>query len=819
MVPLYLHLQGKEGFTGEKGIGIKSVFSVCDTYEIHSNGFHIGFDKRLSIMEPYNITEDAKCIQNIFYPDHRGSVLRLPFTRSIFRSISAELRKICLEDLLLFTRKICYFKTEGSQRLVRETMPVDAKRSWIKFSHSNPDAQSYWYLKTATCTPSQKRTERHKRFVDTKVSIAVRFEKKDSGSSEASDGDCDGASNDGDDECDDESKGAANSDTDCDDNDCWVTSGVTERPLLCFPEDPKLHPIYAFLPTQECIFPFALQGDFILTANREALTDCLWNRQLLNEVPQLFIEVMLDLAGAVNNRFHEDRATAMCLLSEHPSTAGAAAGAGAAAVLGVSSNSPRFDIELLWADVLSLLPKPSSKDLFKPIVDGIYEALCEMPFLLSSTGARWCSSKLIMGSVLFNPAELIPEGLLERCTGKRFLHRMVAPIDREIVKLLRITALDVNTVYHCIEAASKEQSPPLSLSQSPLPSTSIFFPFPSVSHSEDNSSTHPDLIPIHILAGLLLALVKLSPKCQEAKVICDKLRCLYIWPTAASCVRISLEGKVVYIPGKTKSRCLSLLPPDLVTLIDMELFIQADKLSLGGAADLQKWLLLNFKPRSNRRDRESCPFRGLELLSLHAVALNDIIPLFEKVKRNGKGNEKEKEKWIEKATWDEKEKEKEKEGFELNRVTAAACMAVLFLSNTPLGDSAIIPTLQASGNTADEALLWSNAVQDRESHLRTSIKSTKNQGRRLIERESGIHEEEEEEVHLGLESESSAVCCMERQGLKSTLQQVTPQAPTSVYHHVVHKVLLSTSLTFPTLLFLMSHSLTYTHSISALYLI
>jgi hypothetical protein len=813
MVPCYIHLQGEEGFTGEKGIGIKSVFSVCDTYEIHSNGFHIGFDKRLSIVEPYNIREDAKCIQNIFYPDNRGSALRLPFTRGIFQSVSAELRKICLEDLLLFTRKICYFETKESQRLVRETISVDAKRSWIKFSHSNPDAQSYWYVKTTTCTPSQKRTERHKGFVGTKVSIAIRFERKDSGSRGTSDGECDGASNDGDNECDDESKGAANSDTD--DDGCWVTSGVTERPLLCFPEAPKLHPIYAFLPTQECIFPFALQGNFILTANKEALTDCIWNRELLSKVPKLFIEVMLDLAGALKNRFYEDRAAAVCLLSEHPSTAGAATGAGA--VLGVSANSPRYDIDLSWADILSLLPRSSSKDLFKHIVNGIYEALCEMPFLLSSTGAPWCSSKLIMGSVLFNPAELIPEGLLERCTGKRFLHRMVAPIDREIIKLLRITALDVNTVYHCIEATSKEQSPPLSLSQSPLPTTPFFFPLPSISHSEDNSSTYPDLIPIpiHILAGLLLALVKLSAKREEAKLICDKLRGLQIWPTATSCVRVSLEGKVVYIPGKIKSRCLSLLPPDLVTLIDIELFLQADKLALGGAAHLQIWLLLNFKPRCNRTDRGSYPFGGIELLSLHAVALNDINPLFERVKRNRKGNEKEKEKWIENARWDEKEMEKKV--FELNRVTAAACMAILFLSNAPLGDSAIMPTLQASGNTAEGAMLWSNAEHDRESHLRTSIKSTKNQGKRLIEGERGTHEEEE--VHLGLESEDSAVCCMERQGLKSILQQVTPQAPTSVYHKVVHILLLSTSLTFSTSLFLISHSITCIHLMSALFLI
>ena len=34
----------RSGYIGQKGIGFKSVFRVTDTPEIHSNGFHIGFD-------------------------------------------------------------------------------------------------------------------------------------------------------------------------------------------------------------------------------------------------------------------------------------------------------------------------------------------------------------------------------------------------------------------------------------------------------------------------------------------------------------------------------------------------------------------------------------------------------------------------------------------------------------------------------------------------------------------------------------------------------------------------------------------------------
>lgn len=34
----------RSGYIGQKGIGFKSVFRVTDAPEIHSNGFHIGFD-------------------------------------------------------------------------------------------------------------------------------------------------------------------------------------------------------------------------------------------------------------------------------------------------------------------------------------------------------------------------------------------------------------------------------------------------------------------------------------------------------------------------------------------------------------------------------------------------------------------------------------------------------------------------------------------------------------------------------------------------------------------------------------------------------
>jgi len=42
--------RSKPGYTGQKGIGFKSVFQITDCPSIHSNGFHIKFDLNLDPM-------------------------------------------------------------------------------------------------------------------------------------------------------------------------------------------------------------------------------------------------------------------------------------------------------------------------------------------------------------------------------------------------------------------------------------------------------------------------------------------------------------------------------------------------------------------------------------------------------------------------------------------------------------------------------------------------------------------------------------------------------------------------------------------------
>ncbi|KAK4448413.1 hypothetical protein QBC34DRAFT_495382 [Podospora aff. communis PSN243] len=69
--------------------------------------------------------------------------------------------------------------------------------------------------------------------------------------------------------------------------------------LLAFPAiDPatfaplKNQSVYAFLPIRDCGLKFSLQGDFILTANREDVMDSPWNRALLEASAHAFVSAV-----------------------------------------------------------------------------------------------------------------------------------------------------------------------------------------------------------------------------------------------------------------------------------------------------------------------------------------------------------------------------------------------------------------------------------------------------------------------------------------------------------------------------------------------
>lgn len=58
------------GYIGQKGIGFKSVFRVTDAPEIHSNGFHVSFDRSrddMGFVVPLWLGPDPQAARWVFY--------------------------------------------------------------------------------------------------------------------------------------------------------------------------------------------------------------------------------------------------------------------------------------------------------------------------------------------------------------------------------------------------------------------------------------------------------------------------------------------------------------------------------------------------------------------------------------------------------------------------------------------------------------------------------------------------------------------------------------------------------------------------------
>lgn len=55
-------------FTGQKGIGFKSVFRITDAPEVHSNGYHIKFDVNsgpMGYILPHWVAEEERTEQDM----------------------------------------------------------------------------------------------------------------------------------------------------------------------------------------------------------------------------------------------------------------------------------------------------------------------------------------------------------------------------------------------------------------------------------------------------------------------------------------------------------------------------------------------------------------------------------------------------------------------------------------------------------------------------------------------------------------------------------------------------------------------------------
>ncbi|XP_055510244.1 uncharacterized protein wu:fj29h11 isoform X2 [Leucoraja erinacea] len=231
----------KYGYIGQKGIGFKSVFKVTDTPEIHSNGFHICFDKLSGPMgyilphwaedqRPVELTgseaEKARWTTKIVLPLKPQNQQM----QNLFHDIDP--------SLLLFLHRLRSItiinKVKGQDFLVTRK---DLANNILEVKHRT--GADHWLV-----VKSILDARKIKDNVEcTELALAFKL----------------------------------------------VTEKRSQRPR----SQPEKQPVFAFLPLRSFGFRFIIQGDFDIPSSREDIDrDSPWNQWLRSEIPQLFLKAM-----------------------------------------------------------------------------------------------------------------------------------------------------------------------------------------------------------------------------------------------------------------------------------------------------------------------------------------------------------------------------------------------------------------------------------------------------------------------------------------------------------------------------------------------
>ncbi|XDV45221.1 hypothetical protein PO909_013352, partial [Leuciscus waleckii] len=228
----------KYGYIGQKGIGFKSVFKVTDCPEIHSNGFHIKFDKTsgpMGYILPHWVEQERPVSQAAkdIAEQRWTTKIHLPLrsenyqTKNLFHDVHP--------SLLLFLhrlRSITIFN-EAEKRLVSMTRR-DLSHNILEVAHTGGEER--WLVVKRMLYPKKIKED-----VES-TELALAFQLSESSSCEAK---------------------------------------------------PQKQPVFAFLPLRSFGFRFIIQGDFDIPSSREDVDrDSSWNQWLRSEIPQLFVHAM-----------------------------------------------------------------------------------------------------------------------------------------------------------------------------------------------------------------------------------------------------------------------------------------------------------------------------------------------------------------------------------------------------------------------------------------------------------------------------------------------------------------------------------------------
>ncbi|XP_058649126.1 uncharacterized protein wu:fj29h11 isoform X2 [Onychostoma macrolepis] len=228
----------KYGYIGQKGIGFKSVFKVTNCPEIHSNGFHIRFDKKsgpMGYILPHWVEQERPVSAGAreIAEQRWATKIHLPLrsesyqTKNLFHDVHP--------SLLLFLhrlRSITIFN-EAEKRLVSMTRR-DLSHNILEVAHTGGEER--WLVVKRMLYPKKIKED-----VES-TELALAFQLSDSSS-------------------------------------CDVK--------------PQKQPVFAFLPLRSFGFRFIIQGDFDIPSSREDVDrDSSWNQWLRSEIPQLFVHAM-----------------------------------------------------------------------------------------------------------------------------------------------------------------------------------------------------------------------------------------------------------------------------------------------------------------------------------------------------------------------------------------------------------------------------------------------------------------------------------------------------------------------------------------------
>ncbi|XP_029311722.1 uncharacterized protein LOC115024372 isoform X2 [Cottoperca gobio] len=229
----------KYGYIGQKGIGFKSVFKVTDCPEIHSNGFHLRFDKTCGPMGYIlpHWTEDERLLDTRDINPHSWTTkICLPLrseskqTRNLFHDVHP--------SLLLFLHRLrsITIYNQSEKRLVTMTRK-DLSHNVLEVEHT--EGIERWLVVKTTVQPKKIKED----VESTELALAFQLD-----------------------------------------------SNITESDFVC---QPQKQPVFAYLPLRSFGFRFIIQGDFDIPSSREDVDrDSSWNQWLRSEIPQLFLQAM-----------------------------------------------------------------------------------------------------------------------------------------------------------------------------------------------------------------------------------------------------------------------------------------------------------------------------------------------------------------------------------------------------------------------------------------------------------------------------------------------------------------------------------------------